>query len=246
MTTGKTVFYFIKFCQREEWADDFIKGSLYLNRLSYFQNLEAHDDDDGRQDTNEALAMWFQPRNFHMTINNPIFGNIEITEKDLAAPTSISYNYHAHYHVLCLYAVYTSGFECVDAKWHLPESREGELRRQVRIDPRCFSFGRHAVVIAVRPFVERIKEVFRKEKRQFRAGLVHYYDDEAFNGKIPEDRIVFWKQKRFDYQREYRIAVAPRLLGSDPLIVNIGNISAFAVKVNSDNLNEVLQINKVA
>lgn len=155
MTDDQTILYFIKFFQQEEYADEFVKGKLYLNRLSYFKKVEAIYDTE-RSDANEAVAMWFQPRGFYMTINNPMFGRIEITEKDLAAPTSISFDHHDHYHVLCLHAITVNGFECVDGKFHLSEGQVDELHRQLRIDPRCFRFGRFAVIVAARPFVERI------------------------------------------------------------------------------------------
>jgi hypothetical protein len=35
-----TILYLIKFFKREEYADQFINGLLYLNTLSYFQKLE--------------------------------------------------------------------------------------------------------------------------------------------------------------------------------------------------------------
>ena len=34
--SGQTVLYFVKFFAEETYADQFLKGSLYLNRLSYF------------------------------------------------------------------------------------------------------------------------------------------------------------------------------------------------------------------
>jgi hypothetical protein len=33
--------WFIKFCEREEYADQFMRGSLYLNPLSYFRKLKG-------------------------------------------------------------------------------------------------------------------------------------------------------------------------------------------------------------
>jgi hypothetical protein len=83
----------------------------------------------------------------------------------------------------------------------------------------------------------------RQQGRQMEHDLVHYYDDTAFHGKIPGNRIPFYKQKRFEYQREYRIAVAPKLLGTEPLIMDIGDISHFCGKASSHKLNDLLQVN---
>jgi hypothetical protein len=238
----RTILFFIKFFQREEWADGFMKGKLYLNRLSYFKNIEALYDDDGRPDTNEAVAMWWQPGTFIMNMNIPRVGSLEITEKDLAAPTSMSFGRHDHFHVLCLHSIYTSGFPLVDGKFHLAEGQVDELHKQLRIDPRCFRFGRFAVIILARPFIENVTEVLHRQGRNLARGLVHYYDDTTFHGEIPRKRILFYKQKRFEYQHEYRICVAPSLLGNDPLIVDIGDINHLCRKASSHKLNELLQV----
>jgi hypothetical protein len=238
-----TIKYFIKFFQQEGWADDFVRGKIYLNRLSHFKKIEALYEDDGRPDVNEAVAMWWQPHGVHITINNPAFGSIEIIEKDLAAPTSMSLDYHDHFYVLCLHTMYTSDFPIgSDGRLQLMEGQIDELHRQLQIDPRCFRFGRFAVVILARPFIERITEVLRAEGRQVEGDLVRYYDDATFHGQIPRNRVLFHKQKRFEYQREYRIAVAPKLLGTDPLIEDIGDISHLCGKASSHKLNELLHV----
>jgi hypothetical protein len=43
------VIAFVKFCREESHADQFISGSLHMNRLRYFQKLEASEKDDGTQ-----------------------------------------------------------------------------------------------------------------------------------------------------------------------------------------------------
>jgi hypothetical protein len=238
------ILLFIKFFQNGGWAEDFIKGKMYLNRLSVFKKMEALYQEDGRPDTNEAVAMWWQPHRFHMTLNEPRVGSVQIAEKDLAAPTSMSFEHHDHFHVLCLHSIYTSGLPFADGKFHLEGPGQiDELRKQIRIDPRCFNFGPHAVIINARPFIERFIGVLRQQGRKFTGGLVRYYDDTTFNGEIPRGRILFHKQKRFEYQREFRVAVEPIILGADPLVVDIGDISQFAGKSSSHKLNELLQVN---
>ena len=142
--SGRTVWFFVKFFAREEHADHFIKGGLYLNRLSYFKKIE-NDDDDGRPDTNEAVAVWWQPYDITMTLNVPGVGETKITSKDLAAPISMSLEYHDHFHNLCLYAMSTVSLESLDQQASLAEN-EAELQRQFRIDERCVKFGQFAVL----------------------------------------------------------------------------------------------------
>jgi hypothetical protein len=59
-------------------------GNLYLNTLAYFKELESKSY--GRDDSTEAVAMWWQPNDMSITLNMAGFGNIEITRKDLAGP----------------------------------------------------------------------------------------------------------------------------------------------------------------
>jgi hypothetical protein len=179
-----------------------------------------------------------------MTITHPTFGRVEITEKDLTAPTSLSFDCYNHFHVLCLHALYTSGIPVVDDKFlSLAPGQIDEVYRQIRIDPRCFQFGRFAVIILAPQFVDRFTRALHYQGRKVEHHLVHYYDDITFNGAIPRNQILFWKQKRFAYQREYRFAVAPRLWGNDPLIVDIGDISQICGMVPSHKLNDLVRLN---
>jgi hypothetical protein len=235
------IFCLIKFFEREEWADEFIRGRIYLNRLSYFKKIEAHQENNGRPDANEAVAMWWQPHGCVIDIDIPRVGRAKLTEKDFAAPIFTSYTHHNYFHILCLHALSISGFPVVDARFQFSEGHIDELQRQVRIDRRCFRFGPFAVVMAARPFIERFEGVLRQQGRKVTEGLVEYYDDATFNGEIPHEHILFRKQNRFKYQREFRIAVEPILLGNDPLIVNIGDISHLCCKAPSDTLNESMQ-----
>jgi hypothetical protein len=181
--TGRTIWYFIKFFKEEEHADQFIKGTLYLNRLSYFQKIESSCTD-GRSDTTEAVAVWWQPHNLVIDIKMPGIGEVEITKADLAGPVSVSYDYHDHFHIFCLYAVHTTGFATIGGKLELSESEAAELQRQVAIDDRCLKFGPFAVFIPATPFLAQVKEALQRRGQWFRWNLVEYYDDETFHGEF--------------------------------------------------------------
>ena len=239
--TGRTIWYFIKFFRKEQYADEFIKGTLHLNRLSYFKKLE-NNDDDGRPDTNEAVAMWWQPHDVVIDLNVPGIGAVKITKEDLAAPVSISYEYHEHFHIFCLYAVHATGFATVDGKFDLAESEAAELRRQLAIDERCFKFGPFAVITPAVPFLAQLKEALQRRGQWFRGRLVEYYDDETFHGQIPLADIPFKKQKRFSYEKEFRICVHTNTKGDDPLPIDIGDISHISAKVDSSRLKDLLQL----
>ncbi len=233
--SGNTIWLFVKFFAEEKYADQFIKGELYLNRLSYFKKIEK--DDDGRSDTNEAVSMWWQPDDLVMTLNAPGIGETTITSKDLAAPVSMSFVYHDHVHIFCLYAMRTTSLESLDPQRDLAE-HEGELQKQLRIDERCLKFGPYAVVIQAAPFINQLKDALQRKGLTARLALVQYYDDETFHGGITPKDVPFRKQKRFSYQQEYRLCIHTNTKGDDPLTIDIGDISQICAKVDSSQLNE--------
>ena len=85
----RTILYFVKFFKDESHADQFLKGQLYLNRLSYFRKIESADD--GRLDATEAVTMWWQPDDLIIKFSGPNCPEIEITKADLAGPVSVSF-----------------------------------------------------------------------------------------------------------------------------------------------------------
>jgi len=73
------------------------------------------------------------------------------------------------------------------------------------------------------------------------AKLVKYYDDELFHGSFEHNEIPFRKQKRFAYQREFRICIDTGSGGTTPLHLNIGKIEA-SMKVKSRELNNMFRL----
>lgn len=233
------IWYFIKFFEQESYADQFMAGRLYLNTLAYFRKKES-ECDDGRVDSTEAVAMWWQPNDIILTLKVPKLGiDIAITEKDLAAPVSVSFGRHDLLHLLCLYAVHWAGFEPVGGKIHCEPEEAEALQRQLRIDKRCFKFGKFAVVTPAVPFLDRLKKTLWHKAT---GRLVEYYDDEVFHGEIPEKDIPFRKQKRFGYQHEFRLCFDTGAEQDYPITINIGDISDLCAKVLSAKLPDIFTL----
>ena len=237
--SGRKIWYLIKLFEKESYADQFMSGLLYLNTLAYFRKRES-ECDDGRVDSAEAVAMWWQPNDIILTLKVPKLAiEIAITEKDLAAPVSVSFNRHDFLHLLCLYAVYWTGFEPVGGKIHCDPKEAEALQRQLRIDDRCFKFGEFAVIVPVVPFLDRLKKTLRHKAT---GRLVEYYDDEIFHGEIPEKDIPFRKQKRFSYQREFRLCFDTGAVQDSPITISIGDISDICAKVPSAKLPDIFTL----
>lgn len=239
------IWYFIKFFTEEHHADQFMAGGLYLNTLAYFKRVES-EESDGRMDSTEGVAMWWQPRDFVMKLNVPGIGDTEITKADLAAPVSMAFDYHNYLHLFCLYALHTAGFESIDGKIDCAPEDVEELQRQIKIDERCFKFGKFAVITPAVPFLNQLREALKSQGYKAKGALMQYYDEETFHGEIPPKDIPFRKQKRFSYQREFRLCVDTRAqfnsTPTDPITINIGDISHICAKVDSSLLPGLIEL----
>jgi hypothetical protein len=230
------IWYFIKFFAKESYADQFMAGRLHLNTLGYFKQMES-EDSPGRMDSTEAVSMWWQPHDIVMKLSVPKIGlEIEIKKEDLAAPVSTSFIHHNYLHIFCLYAVHSTGFECIDGKFHCEPTEFEELQRQLMIDERCIKFGKIAVITHAVAFLDQLKKVLRRDGYKARMKLMEYYDDEVFHGEIPVKEIPFRKQKRFRYQREFRLCVDTGTNRESAISIDIGDISHICAKVESDRL----------
>jgi hypothetical protein len=237
--TAPITLFFIKFFTEEIHADQFMAGELYLNTLSYFKRTE-NEASDGRPDSTEGVAMWWQPDDFLMKLNMPGIGEADITNKDLAAPVSMSFDHHNYAHVFCLYAMHITGFTLLrDGKIDCSEAGPDELQRQLRVDERCFKFGKFAVVINAVPFINKLREALISQGRKFRCKLVEYYDETTFHGTIPTKEIPFRKQRRFSYQQEFRVCIYPTVITDSPIKIKIGDISTMCGKLEASRLNSI-------
>jgi hypothetical protein len=239
--TDRTIWCLVKFCSEEQHADQFIAGKLYLNRLSYFKQEEI-ECEDGRTDENEAIAMWWQPKDILIKLRVPELGlEVEITEKDLAAPVSTESERHNHFHVFCMHAIYTTGYKFIDGKIKGSEDDLLVLNKQIEIDERCLKFGKFAVITPAMQFLERLRQELPRRGYWYNWNIVDYYDDKVFHGGFEEREIPFNKQMRFQYQREFRICVDTKTMGADALTIDVGDISHICKKVDSSHLIDELK-----
>ena len=214
-------------------------GELYLNTLAHFKQVES-EDSDGRMDSTEGVAMWWQPHDIVMKLSVPGIGDIEITKADLAGPVSMAFDVHNNLHLLCLYALHTTGFECVDGKIYYAPEQADELQRQLQIDERCRKFGTFAVITPAVSFLAQLCGALNNQRYKARWKLVEYYNDATFHGGLPPNEIPFRKQKRFSYQREFRLCVYPRTeeeaANSNPITIPIGDLTHVCAKVEAARL----------
>jgi hypothetical protein len=202
-SNGNPAMALLKMGQREH-MEQFRRGLLYMNLLSYFRGLER---DPARADRYEGVTHIFQPQDAVMRLSAPGFGEIAISPEDLAAPTTISMNSELCCNVFCLHAITTPVNRTL-----FPSEHEW--------------FGDSIVlVLNSEAFLNRIVAAAKIRNLTVKGKLVEYFDNETYTGKL--DR--FRKSKNFAHQREYRIAVESP--GTEPLILGIGDITEITSEV---------------
>ncbi|WP_419535901.1 hypothetical protein [Endozoicomonas sp.] len=97
------IFFFVKVFDNEQYAEEFIKGRLFANRLSYFRKLEEGENAN-RSDFYEGLYAWHQPDQIRFEINGR-----EIT--DIAGPVSVQNMHCDSLNLFCIYTAHNGGFE---------------------------------------------------------------------------------------------------------------------------------------
>lgn len=227
-------FALLKFFSKFEHAQQFLNGDLFMRRLSYFRREE---DAEGRWDSTEGVWAWLQRQGLQIQMNVPSVGAINITERDLAAPVAMSLSEPDDLYIFCMYAYYLEvALPGDDLRDVYGEDRVAELETAMQIDPRCLRFGRHAIVIPWGPLMEQIKRAAREQSLRLRAGLVRYYDDEVLNGQFELKDVPFRKQKRFDYQREFRICIQTLDRSPTPRTFNIGSLRGLGGYIPSEHV----------
>jgi hypothetical protein len=193
---GNPAMFLLKMGQQEH-MEQFRRGLLYMNPLSYFRELDG---DPARADHLEGVTHIFQPKDVVMKFSAPGFGEFVVDSRDLAAATTLSMNSEHCCNLFCLHAItrpINGSIFPAEYEW----------------------FGNSTVLILnTQEFLSRVLAACRAKNLSVKGSLIEYYDDEAYTGKL--DR--FKKPKRFAHQREYRIAVDSP--GTAPMLLEIGDI----------------------
>lgn len=243
-----TVICLVKFFQKEEYADSFLNGNLHLNRLSYFIDLEKKGSgvDLVRPDKYEGVIQLLQPNSdLNMILSVPKLGITHVLHgNQMAGPLSMTSDYVTNMHVFCMYALKTTYEYNEKGEFNIPDSELEKLQKELMIDERNFQFGEFAVITSGKHFIDKLDEYSSRNKTDIRYSTVKYYDENTFNGDIHEEYAIFYKQKRFEYQNEFRIRINTKTNGKNPLNINIGDISKFSKKIKSSEINNHFKLKK--
>lgn len=194
-----TIKMFLKFGNEQNINDLFFNGTIYMNSIQKFRELE---DNKLRGDKYEGVS----------SIKNYPSGQFEIP----------SIGYKGNYISLHLREAYPEvlgniySLYCISSHgWTNP--------LDFKIDQKVKEFGSHCLMVKDnKKFLQLIENGLRKLKVKYRHGFVDYYDKNAVNRKIN----LFEKPTNFDYQKEFRFYVERE--STEPFIFKIGSLENIA------------------
>lgn len=235
-----TAFAYVKFFSEREHAEHFLDGDLFMRRLAYFRRVE---DEEGRWDSTEGTWAWLQKQGLEILLTVPGVGITTMTERDFAAPVSMALSQTDDLYVFCMYSYYIQEpLPTDDLREVYGDDRLAELEAALQIDPKCLRFGSHAVFVHAGPFMQRLKAATVDQSLRLRADYVRYYDDEVLNGQFDLKDVPFRKQKRFDYQREFRISVRTLDSTPGPRTFNVGSLRGLGTYIPAESLLNALKL----
>ena len=232
------IHFLVKIFEEKEYADDLLRGNLFVNRLSYFKKIEASD---GRSDKDEgAIMLSLDGAYITMESRDENTGETQqftISQEDLAAPPVLRPQWFDHINVYCMYAGQGTSLKCLT-----PDDVE-DFRKQLELPEDAENLGVHAVVITNVPeFIKRVRVAASHKRYGITYKSVKYYDAEIGSPPISSNlETIFTKRKEFEYQREFRIAINTGTIGCDSITFDIGSIDDIAYYTDTADINRQIR-----
>ena len=207
----------VKLYDQMKHVEDFLSGKLYCNRLTYFQELEEA----GRGDPDEG-GILFEGVEMEIQADGGEWHKIE----GLTGPPRLNYPHINRLNLFCMTAFTVTA--PVTASELIDQMRSAIAESL----PECLKMGGHAVLVRdADEFIRRVKAAASLAEFQCWRGAVQYYDRYPLDHYLwDRDSIkpVYWKAKKFERQREYRVVLNTFTEDSRPVTLDIGSIRDIA------------------
>ena len=230
------IFFLAKFFHEEEYANDFVRGRLFANRLAYFKQIEG---DDGRGDEYEGaimsgsddLTVTLTPKDAE---TGEELSSVTIRGDDLAAPIIMQPRWFDHISVFCMYASFSGSIQ------NIADGNAQRIKKRIEIPEACLKLGKHAVVITnTQEFLKRVKLAAERNRYRICGRLVRYYDPDVGTPPVQSDlETIFTKRMEYQYQSEFRFAIDTGDLGCDATILDVGNLDDIAICLDTSDINQ--------
>ena len=230
-------FSLAKIVECDQFAEEFLNGSLFMNTLRFFRDLEDSAAGGLRGDALDGDYGVFDPKRIRMTVGGR---DINGEEEEELVSIRIVPNQSLASVVLCLHSMDSRGF----AGLRIDEDRTAALR----IDERNFALGSKMVLIK-KPgeFIRRVSVGLDGATRagkllSYTSGIVQY-QDEGFHGAFPKDELAFVKRAQFSHQREYRVFAQPTGVEIEdpqpkPVRLEVGSLRDIAILTTPQEFND--------
>lgn len=224
-----SAFCLIKITDNEEYAKRLQQGIIHAKRVSWFREKE-YDTFDGVGQIKKMKETVFK------------LDGKDVTQY-LPDPICIYNDEVTNLNVFCMTAVHPGPFY----NEIITDENRQEYLNYLKIDERCREeFGKHAVVIvgdAISEFLKRVHHAANLKGYKTLMNFVEYFDPQKQLDINPFSvEPVFYKRNKFEYQREFRIAINTNTIGNDPLELDIGNIEDLSFSMGVDEINNKMSI----
>ncbi len=212
----------IKLFERPEYADQFLRGRLFLNTMEYFRQCDADID---RGDPYEGLQILHQGKD----IGELRVGEIAIDPAGVVN-MRIRPNEAANWNLFCMYSLL------------LPEEAPPggtleDARQMLLIPPSMRRMGTLlATVHQGDEFLRRVDAAARLERFSVMRNLVTYYD-ELQSHSFARNEFPFRKRRLFGHQREYRIVIDRGSVAPGPCTLDVGPLHDIVSMTTVDEFN---------
>lgn len=217
----------MRFFETKHFAEEFMRGNIFMSSLESFRKLESEDGDTARGDCAEGVIAQYCPSQSIIQI-----GDIIIPSEDIAAPIRLDDTHFKYRNACCMHAIRTPNRKHTidEFKSHfiLPESIQ--------------KFGDHIVLINNAPeFIKRFSTACRSHKFWGKANFVKYLPNDHY-GYIPNADRGFTKSDRYAYQQEYRLLIDRDVRTSEPYIFNIGTIQDITQYIPTNEFSNAVKV----
>ena len=227
------IVYLAKVFEKQEHADEFIRGEMYCKSLAWFKMLE---DGDGRGDTYEgAIVPQLEGLVITLEAKDPDTGEVlnRHTMEGFPEPPVLIPEWFDHIKLFCMFAGHSGDFQQEPSEGYLDR-----LRGHLQMSYEYVQMGEHAVVIKNRTeFLRRVRKAAHRKGYGIRSGLVKYYDPQVGTSPIQSDiETIFSKRKKYAYQREFRFAIDTGPTEGGAIKLDIGDIRDIAFRTDTSRM----------
>jgi hypothetical protein len=215
---------FLKFSDELWKLESLQKGTLYMNTLRFFKELEEKTNKKGMGDKDEGSTILTE-----LSLKFYDYETNELVYEGSASRSAITMEEDLQKHVFCMsyldfesLEIIEEGTDFVKATFIFSDEQKKDFIE---------SFGKYVMVISCSNFLNNVKDAFEYENIAWEADKVKYSDLSInYMNRLEYYMNIrsgkyFWKDKFFEKQKEYRVIVLNRD-SDEPIQFNIGNLTS--------------------